>query len=334
MGTTTLQIEVLDLRHFSARQLKPLLEAECREWNAQLRWDYRTSADLLLQYLDARVLPGFVALAGGRICGYIFCVYEGNKAVVGDVYASAELCAPQTARDVERMLVTHMLEMLCASPQLDRIEAQMLLHPSGVLTETFLLAGFRRHERLFMECALAECTERNVALPSETPAGLELRPWSGMHFQEAGRLLQRAYAGHMDADINDQYRSAEGALRFLHNIIRFPGCGVFDLDASTVVLDAQGRLAAMLLCSRVQERVAHITQVCVLPEHQQRGLGRLLVMRCGEQLWQRGFEAMTLTVTSGNTRAVQLYERMGFRVSHRFDAVVWTGTAAGITAFS
>jgi ribosomal protein S18 acetylase RimI-like enzyme len=327
-------IEVLDLRHFSARQLMPLLEAECREWNQRLRWDYRASADLLLQYLDSRVLPGFVALAGNRICGYIFCVYEGNKAVVGDVYAAEELCAPQTAKDVERTLITHLLEMLCASPQLDRIEAQMLLHSTGALEDVFQRAGFHRHERLFMECALADCAARKSAEGVTIPAGLELRPWSGMHFQEAGRLLQRAYDGHMDASLNDQYRSAEGALRFLHNIIRFPGCGVFDLDASTVAVDTQGRLAAMLLCSRVQEKVGHVTQVCVLPEHQRHGLGRLLVCRCAEQLWRRGFEAMTLTVTAENSGAVRLYERMGFKVRHRFDAVVWTGAAAGVTAFS
>lgn len=155
-----------------------------------------------------------------------------------------------------------------------------------------------------------------------------------MHFQEAGRLVQRAYAGHVDAELNDQYRTAEGALRFLHNIIRFPGCGTFDLDASTVAVDGQGRLAAMLLTSRVQERVGHVTQVCVLPEFKRRGLGRLLVSRCGEQLRKRGFEAMTLTVTAGNAGAVRLYEEMGFRVRHRFDAVVWKSVAAGLAAFS
>lgn len=327
-------IEVLDLRHYSARQLLPLLEAECREWNARLRWDYRTSADLLLQYLDSRVLPGFVAVAGNRVCGYIFCVYEGNKAVVGDVYAAAALCAPQPAKEVERTLITHLLEMLCASPQLDRIEAQLLLHPARAQEEIFHRAGFQRHERLFMECELKECAAAQPASDKQPPTGIELRPWSGMHFQEAGRLLQRAYAGHMDADINDQYRTAEGALRFLHNIIRFPGCGTFDLDASTVAVDAQGRLAAMLLTSRVQERVAHITQVCVLPEHQHCGLGRLLMCRCGEQLRRRGFECMTLTVTANNSGAVRLYEQMGFTVRHRFDAMVWTGAAAGLAAFS
>src|SRR5271167_4882286 len=87
--TVATQLEILDLRHFSARQLRPLLETEAREWQERLRWNYQSSTELLLQYLDSRILPGFVALDRGRICGFAFCVYEGHKAVVGDAYAMA-----------------------------------------------------------------------------------------------------------------------------------------------------------------------------------------------------------------------------------------------------
>jgi len=82
------QIEILDLRHFSARQLRPLLEREAELWRARLRWDYRASTELLLQYLESRILHGFVALDQGRVCGYTFCVYEGHKAVIGDAFAT------------------------------------------------------------------------------------------------------------------------------------------------------------------------------------------------------------------------------------------------------
>ena len=82
------QIEVLDLRHFSARQLRPLLEREAEVWRTRLRWDYRSSTELLLQYLESRILHGFVALDQGGVCGYTFCVYEGHKAVIGDAFAA------------------------------------------------------------------------------------------------------------------------------------------------------------------------------------------------------------------------------------------------------
>ena len=320
------QLEVLDLRHFSARQLRPLLDEESRVWSTRLRWDYRSSADLLLQYLDSRVLPGFVALDHGRICGYVFCVYEGNKAVVGDVYASIATSISQPAVEVERLLLVHLLEMLQNSPNVERIESQLLLHPEGEITKPFLDAGFRTHARLFMECSLADGRFLNgSAAPPALPQGLSLTPWSSTHFQDAGKLVHRAYDGHLDGHINDQYRTLSGALRFLHNIVRFPGCGVFDVDASSVILDdATNNLEGMLLCSRVREEVGHITQICVTPEHRGQGLGHMLLTQCAAQLTRRRFDAITLTVTASNSHAVALYEEMGFTVRHRFDALVWS----------
>ena len=47
-------------------------------------------------------------------------------------------------------------------------------------------------------------------------------------YQPAAAVIAAAYRGHIDSDINDQYRSLNGSLRFLNNIVRFPGCGVFD----------------------------------------------------------------------------------------------------------
>jgi len=50
-------LEILDLRHFAAPVLRPLLDAESEIWSERLHWDYRASARLLMQYLDNRMLP-------------------------------------------------------------------------------------------------------------------------------------------------------------------------------------------------------------------------------------------------------------------------------------
>src|SRR3974390_359881 len=83
-------IEVLDLRHFAAPMLRPLLEAEGDLWRQRLHWDYRTSAKLLMQYLDSHMLPGYVAMEAGQVTGYGFCVHEESKAVIGDVFAYSD----------------------------------------------------------------------------------------------------------------------------------------------------------------------------------------------------------------------------------------------------
>ena len=87
METPSGSFEILDLRHFAAPVLRPVLEAEGELWAARLHWDYQASARLLMQYLDNHMLPGYAALSSGRVVGYVFCVYEETKAVIGDVFA-------------------------------------------------------------------------------------------------------------------------------------------------------------------------------------------------------------------------------------------------------
>jgi ribosomal protein S18 acetylase RimI-like enzyme len=317
--TVATQLELLDLRHFSARQLRPLLEAEARIWEQLLRWNYDSSTELLLQYLDSRILPGFVALDRGRITGYTFCVYEGHKAVVGDAFALAG--DPEQSLYVTETLLRRLIELLLNSPNIGRIESQLLLHNAGSIDRSFLDAGFEPHPRLFMEYDLRGSAQNFDGLH---PAGdIELIPWSSLYYQVAAELIHASYAGHIDAKINDQYCSLHGSLRFLHNIVRFPGCGVFEAEQSWLLRDrGTGRLVGMVLCSRVAPDVAHITQLCVAPSHRGRHLGQVLLSHVMRSLARVGTAAITLTVTEANRPAVELYQNTGFHIRHRFDAMV------------
>jgi ribosomal protein S18 acetylase RimI-like enzyme len=321
--TPALNLEILDLRHFSASYLKPVLEEESRVWDQRLRWDFHASANLLLQYLDSRLLPGYVAMENGRICGYVFCVYESEKALVGDVFAIPSATNTQSPADIERRLLEHMIELLQHSPGVDRIESQLLLRPHGTHTETLRNAGFQIYERLFMELELSSASLAGGPEGRVTDE-LELRTWRDSDFSAAGHLIAQAYEGHLDGIINDQYRSVAGSLRFLHNIVRFPGCGLFDPSASRV-LAYRGReeIAALLLCSRVREDVGHVTQICVSRKYRRRGLGAWLLADCSRALRLSGFQALTLTVTRDNSEAVALYHRSGFVTRQTFDAMVW-----------
>jgi ribosomal protein S18 acetylase RimI-like enzyme len=323
--TVATQLEILDLRHFTARQMRGLLEAEARAWEQRLRWNYQGSTELLLQYLDSRILPGFVALDRGRICGFTFCVYEGQKAVVGDAYAVAN--EPEQVLRITQTLLRQLLELLLNSPGIQRIESQLLLYDAGTIDDIFTGAGFTMYPRLFMELSLPAASKpfdgNGSGQHAALPPNIELCRWSPAHYQLAAELIHESYLGHIDALINDQYCSLHGSLRFLHNIVRFPGCGVFDGSESWVLRDTQtGMLAAMILCSRVAGDVAHITQLCVAPTHRREGLGRFLLEHSVGHLSRSGFNAITLTVTEANRQAVRLYEELGFFVRHRFDAMV------------
>ena len=312
--------EIVDLRHFSSAELRALLAHETEAWARMMAWDYRSSAEMILRYIDAKILPGYAAVQDGRVIGYTFFVYEGSKGVVGDLFVlESDAYREAETRD---SLLTHGLETLMQTTGIHRIEAQLLTHPSGAVNRVFMEHGFSVHPRLFMELRLGG----GAHTVSQRTPDIELRRWSENDFQPAAALITAAYAGHIDSGINDQYRSMGGSMRFLNNIVRFPGCGVFDGASSFVAVNRMtNQFAGLLLCSKVREDVGHVTQICVAPEQRGRGLGEQLMSTCVNTLQQRGFSSLTLTVTEDNQPAVALYERMGFDRRRVFDAFVWEG---------
>lgn len=313
-------MEILDLRHFSSADLRPLLDDETQLWSRMLSWDYSGSAEMILRYVDAKILPGYAAVDRGRVFGYSFFVYEGSKGVIGDLFVTNGARLPDS-RQVELRLLTHVIETLQQSPGIHRVEAQLLAHDANVVSRPFRDTGFQRHPRLFMVLTLGGSAQKVATHPD-----VEIRPWTEADYRPAAAVITAAYRGHVDAQINDQYHTLSGSLRFLNNIVRFPGCGIFDADSSFVALDRRARsMIGLILCSRVRHDVGHVTQVCVLPEYRSRRIGESLLAATAGNLTKRKFSMLSLTVTEGNTRAVALYRRLNFDTKRIFDAFVWEG---------
>jgi ribosomal protein S18 acetylase RimI-like enzyme len=159
--------------------------------------------------------------------------------------------------------------------------------------------------------------------PREHPK-LTIAHWPATRQDETARLIASAYRGHIDSQINDQYRSPGGARRFLMNIVQYPGCGTFFGPASYAAIDASTRvLHGVSLASLVASDVGHITQVCVAPSHMGTGLGYELMRRSLLALAAHGCRSASLTVTTANEAALRLYQRMGFVKRRDFAAHVW-----------
>jgi ribosomal protein S18 acetylase RimI-like enzyme len=313
-------VEILDLRHFSSADLRPLLEYEVDAWGTMLAWDYRSSAEMILRYVDAKILPGYAAVERGNIVGYSFFVYESNKGVVGDLFVSPRR---SDARLIEAQLTDHVIETLQQSPGIHRVEAQLLTHQAGHLAAAFATAGFQRYRRLFLSLALTGPTAPTIPAVPAAP-DIHVRRWSEQDYQPAGGVITAAYRAHIDSEINDQYRTHSGSIRFLNNIVRFPGCGVFDVESSfSAIHRPTNSLVGLILCSRVRDDVGHVTQVCLLPEYRRMRIGESLIASTATSLRNRRFSLLSLTVTEMNHRAVDLYRHLGFEEKSVFDAYVW-----------
>jgi len=266
-------------------------------------------------------------MENGQVAGYSFYVLEEHKALLGGLYVSSRW--PQLPLAQE--LLDYTLQTLRALPRTERIEAQLI--PFGFdLTHTLAGQGFRLYPRHFMLLNLrapagAAAESAGTASPGVRPAvmsGLRLERWDDRYFAPCARLIQLAYANHTDGEINDQYRSESGALKFLKNIILLPGCGQFQPQASFVLRPPHSHeLAGVILTSLVAPRVAHVTQICVMPGYQRHGIGRRLMESAIDALRTRGVEELSLTVTAANERAVRLYCNIGFTTIKTFTAGVW-----------
>jgi ribosomal protein S18 acetylase RimI-like enzyme len=308
-------MNIVDLRQTTVRQLEPLLEEEARHWRDELHWDYRGALELIKRFLDAHALAGCVAFENGNAAGYSFYVLEDQKGLIGGLYVSAKF----SQATIGQRLLDEMLFSMRAIPQLSRIEAQLMPF-SGPVEVPLSEQGFRLYSRQFMLQDLQKLPEGKAG----ASAGMRLDRWNDRYFEPCAKLIYLAYANHIDGEINDQYRSRSGALKFLKNIILLPGCGHFVAGASFVLREpGSDELVAAVLTSEVSPGVGHTTQICVLPGYQGHGIGRMLMQTSAETLRSMKFKELTLTVTSENYGAVQLYEKLGFTTIRTFTAGVW-----------
>ncbi len=309
--------DVVDLRRIRVRDLGPLLDEEILEWQNRLSWDFSPSADLVRRFVGMQSLAGHALILGGEVAGYTYLVSDEGKGLIGDLYLAER---SRTYANEARLLEAG-LKDLFEVWSVGRVESQLMLLGSPGRYPLPYKEWLRVHPRGFMAIDARQIRELPPG-PAARKALIE--SWSTRRLDEAAQVIASAYHGHVDADVNDQYKSVEGARRFLRNLIQYPGCGAFFQPASFVAIDVwTGRACGVSLTSLLSPGVGHITQICVVPALKGKGAGYELLRTSLLALAEAGCRKCSLTVTLANQDAVRLYERVGFRTAHAFSALVW-----------
>ncbi len=308
----------MDLRQIPPSSLNELLDEEVEDWKRVLDWDFRASAELVMRFVRMQTLSGYALVDGNRAVGYCYYVQEDHKGLVGDLYVSREHTG---SGDPEIRLLAAALRTLAATPMVGRVESQFMMLSPQARARMPYPGMMRPFDRVFM---LADAAPLAALPEGKAASRAEFYNWHEREQENAARVIARAYAHHIDARINDQYRSIHGARKFISNILEFPGCGSFFLPGSIIALDpSTGRLLGLCLASMVAFDVGHITQLCIDPDLRRSGLGYELLRRSLAALARANCRRVSLTVTAANLDAVRLYESMGFLTAHRFEAFVW-----------
>lgn len=308
--------EVVDLRQVAPGALDEVLEEETRRWREVLAWDFAASAALVKGFVDTRSLSGRALIHSGRVAGYTYTVTDEDKGLIGDLYILREYATAA----MEDKLLNATVETLYRTAGVRRIESQVILLTYPRPAPPVHATDLRLFERYYMVCDLRR-THRWAESESRL---LDVDGWSERYQEDAATLVAQAYEGHVDGNINDQYRSVSGARRFLQNIVQYPGCGSFFGAGSWLAWRRDtGRMCAAALASIVAHDAGHIMQICVAPSSRGMGFGREILTRSLQSLREAGCRQASLTVTAANRNAIGLYESMGFTVERRFAAMVW-----------
>ena len=310
--------EIVELSQLGASDLDGLLAEEIEIWRERFAWDFRPSADLLRRFVQARSLLGYALRVGTHVVGYAYFVVEGRKGLIGDFYVQNSYGGDP----YETALLTAAVGGIMGKSGVKRIESQLMLLRNESVSLPFN-RFLSRHNRLFMEAD-------GMAAPKIPEMVVNSRvvflPWAERNHEEIAHLVAASYKGHVDSEINDQYRTVSGARRFLTNIVKYPGCGTFSADSSTVAIDEKtGRVCGACLTSLISSNTGHITQLCILPAVRVQHLGYELLRRSLVRLADLGCTTVSLTVTCTNVGATRLYESVGFRPHASFPALVWEG---------
>jgi len=313
---TPCELETVKLNLFSGADLQPLLEEQQAYWSKYLHWSFNSTKQLVIHNLNMRNLNGVVLTKAGRPIGYSFFIQEGCKALIGDLFLSAAYRDKST----ERFLLKTILHWAAEHPGVQRIEGQLLTLSLSLQNESIHGRPLQIFRRLFMMTNGLDCPLK----PYPTRSYLQFTPWADHYLDAAAHLIAHTYRNHVDSLINDQYHSYDGARRFLYNASHHSGCGTFHQPAALVAIYTPSReICGVCLASVVESQVGHVTQLCVAPHVAGQGLGYELLRRSLNAFRESGCEAVGLTVTESNNRATHLYESVGFRTIHRFQAFTW-----------
>jgi ribosomal protein S18 acetylase RimI-like enzyme len=170
--------------------------------------------------------------------------------------------------------------------------------------------GLTYFKRYRMELDL----EREIFAPPPCPSGYELVPFDEELIRDHAAAKYQSFRQELDANVFPCLGRREGCLRLMREIARRGG---FVPEATWLLRHRPSDAALPDPVGTVQGLQADgwgaIQNLGISQSHRGRGLGTLLLHHAAVGFKSVGLTHMHLEVTTDNTAAVRLYERLGFR---------------------
>jgi ribosomal protein S18 acetylase RimI-like enzyme len=169
--------------------------------------------------------------------------------------------------------------------------------------------GLTYFKRYRMECDL----DRELPELPPLPTAYELIAWRPDLLRAHAEAKFASFCCEMDANVFPCLGQREGCLRLMREITRRPSF----IPEATWLLVHHPEPSTTVPCGTVQglhgEGWGAIQNLGVAPAHRGKGLGTYLLVSAAKGFRLAGLRRMHLEVTTANSAAVRLYERLGFR---------------------
>ena len=255
---------------------------------------------------------GVAALHDGALLGFVLFEMEDGVAEFSFPWTAE----PDTALAAE--LVRAGVQVVHEQPEVRDIRAERQLLSDDMSTDGLEAAGFVCHQRRRMGLELTFWSS-----PLRIAAGYHFTRWNIHYLDAAAEVIFRANAGQLDQRLYYAFfgdapaECRKGVLAILAGKY-----GQVNQSATTVALHGN-RVVGVNLVINNDAEFASIIELSVAPEHQGKHLGRALMVAALRELKQQCYPRVELAVTIANTRALRLYESMGFTAYNDFPVCVW-----------
>ncbi len=184
--------------------------------------------------------------------------------------------------------------------------------------------GLTYFKRFRMEFDLTD----SVPESGPVPMGYEFVPFSEHLVRQHATAKFQSFRQELDANVFPCLGRRDGCLRLMREII---ARATFAPEATWLCRFRDPTSDLLLPVGTIQglqiDQWGAIQNIGVDPLHRGRGLGSMLLARAGQGFRRVGLKKMHLEVTTHNTAAIRLYERLGFR---KAQVVYKTAEVAGV----
>lgn len=160
------------------------------------------------------------------------------------------------------------------------------------------------------------------------PPGYELVPFSNDLLREHAMAKYQSFRMELDANVFPCLGRRDGCLRLMREIVSRAG---FVPEATWLCRYSDPESGRLIPVGTIQGLQAEgwgaVQNLGIDPAHRGHGLGSILLQRAALGFQSVGLQQMHLEVTTDNTAAIRLYERLGFK---RAQVVYKAAEVAGV----